>query len=84
VRGGVGVGVGVADMGVAVGVGVVVPLGPQAAKRTARKTNRLARTNRRSGIEISLEKVHGHDYGSLQGYHYTTTRDARFVDIPLP
>jgi hypothetical protein len=84
VRGGMGVGVAVEDMGMDVGVGVAVPFGPQEAKRTARRTSRLTKTNRRSGITISLEKFHGHDYGSLQGYHYTTTRDARFVDIPIP
>jgi hypothetical protein len=67
-----------------VGVGVAVPFGPQAAKRTARKTSRFTKIDRRLGITISLEKVHGDDYGSLQGYHYTTTCDARFVDIPIP
>lgn len=84
VRGGVGVGVGVEDMGMDVGVGVAVPFGPQAVNRTARKTSRFTKTEWRSGITISLEKIHGHDYGSLQGYHYTTTCDARFVDIPIP
>jgi len=92
VRGGTGVGVGVEDTGVELGVGVAVPFGPQAAKRTASRTSRLIRADQRSGITISLEKFHGPDYGSqlryhngsLQGYHYTTTRDARFVDIPKP
>jgi hypothetical protein len=84
VRGGVGVGVGVEDMGMDVGVGVEIPFGPQAAKRTTRKTRKPSKTDRRSGITISLEKVHEHNYGNLQGYYYTTTCDARFVDIPIP